>query len=107
MSDRFAKSALLIMGATGGIGSALSRQLAKQGARLALAARTPEALENLAHATGGISIRMAATQPSEVAAAIAFFLDPASNWITGQVLGVDGGMATLKVSSGRSASANG
>jgi len=257
MSDRFAGSALLIIGATGGIGSALARRLAKSGAHLALAARTPEALESLAHETGGIAIRMDATQPSEVdaaiartvaeyghldgvahcvgslllkpahsttneewdqtllanlssafyvlraaarvmqrtggsvvlissaaastglanheaiaaakggiaamcvsaaatyasrnirvncvapglvrtpmtarltqsemslkasqamhplgrigdpedvAAAVAFFLDPANNWITGQVLGVDGGMATLKVSSGRSASANG
>ena len=256
MSDRFAGSSLLIVGATGGIGSALSRRLAKQGARLALAARTPEALESLAHETGGIAIRMDATQPTDVdaafartvgeygrldgvahcvgslllkpahsttneewdqtllanlssafyvlraaarvmqrtggsivlissaaastglanheaiaaakggiaamsisaaatyasrnirvncvapglvrtpltarltqseislkasqamhplgrigdpedvAAAVAFFLDPANNWITGQVLGVDGGMATLKVSAGRSPSAN-
>ena len=71
MSDRFAGSALLIVGATGGIGSALSRRLAKQGAHLALAARTPEALESLAHETGGIAIRMDATQPTDVDAAFA------------------------------------
>jgi NAD(P)-dependent dehydrogenase (short-subunit alcohol dehydrogenase family) len=45
--------------------------------------------------------------PEDVAAAIAFLLDPANNWITGQVLGVDGGLAALKVSAGRPASANG
>lgn len=70
MSDRFVKSALLIVGATGGIGSALTRRLAKSGAQLALAARTPETLESLARATGGIPIRTDATQPGDVDAAI-------------------------------------
>jgi 3-oxoacyl-[acyl-carrier protein] reductase len=35
-------------------------------------------------------------EPEEVAAAIAWFLDPAQSWVTGQVLGVDGGLATLR-----------
>lgn len=32
----------------------------------------------------------------DVARAMAFLLDPASSWITGQVLGVDGGLGTIK-----------
>jgi len=32
----------------------------------------------------------------EIAAAIAFLLDPANDWITGQVLGVDGGLSRVK-----------
>jgi 3-oxoacyl-[acyl-carrier protein] reductase len=32
----------------------------------------------------------------EVAAAVAWLLDPAQAWITGQVLGVDGGLATVR-----------
>jgi 3-oxoacyl-[acyl-carrier protein] reductase len=32
----------------------------------------------------------------DVARAIVFLLDPANSWITGQVLGVDGGLATLR-----------
>jgi NAD(P)-dependent dehydrogenase (short-subunit alcohol dehydrogenase family) len=36
-------------------------------------------------------------EPDEVASAIGWLLDPAQSWITGQVLGVDGGLADLKV----------
>jgi 3-oxoacyl-[acyl-carrier protein] reductase len=35
-------------------------------------------------------------EPEDVARAICFLLDPAQSWITGQVLGVDGGLADLK-----------
>lgn len=35
-------------------------------------------------------------EPEDVARAIAFLLDPAQNWITAQVLGVDGGLANVK-----------
>lgn len=35
-------------------------------------------------------------QPEEIARAIAFLLDPKNGWITGQVLGVDGGLATVR-----------
>jgi len=38
--------------------------------------------------------------PADVARAIAFLLDPEQDWITGQVLGVDGGLASLKTRSG-------
>lgn len=35
-------------------------------------------------------------EPSDVAAAMAWLLDPAHSWITGQVFGIDGGLATLR-----------
>ncbi|NBW85542.1 MAG: SDR family oxidoreductase [Planctomycetia bacterium] len=38
-------------------------------------------------------------EPEDVARAIAFLLDPAQGWITGQVLGVDGGLADLRTRS--------
>ena len=38
--------------------------------------------------------------PEDVARAMLFLLDPAQDWITGQVLGVDGGLATLKTRQG-------
>lgn len=35
-------------------------------------------------------------QPEDIARVIAFLLEPESDWITGQVLGVDGGLAAIK-----------
>jgi NAD(P)-dependent dehydrogenase (short-subunit alcohol dehydrogenase family) len=35
-------------------------------------------------------------EPADVARAIEFLLDPAANWITGQVIGVDGGLARVR-----------
>ncbi len=35
-------------------------------------------------------------EPAEVAAAIAWFLDPQQSWVTGQVLGVDGGLGHVR-----------
>jgi NAD(P)-dependent dehydrogenase (short-subunit alcohol dehydrogenase family) len=35
-------------------------------------------------------------EPEDVASAIAWLLDPAQSWVTGQVIGVDGGLATVR-----------
>ncbi len=42
------------------------------------------------HALGRIG------EPGEVAAALAWLLDPAQGWVTGQVLGVDGGLGSVR-----------
>jgi len=36
-------------------------------------------------------------EPDDIAAAIEWLLDPTQSWVTGQVIGVDGGLANLKV----------
>ncbi|MFZ5833284.1 MAG: SDR family NAD(P)-dependent oxidoreductase [Planctomycetota bacterium] len=35
-------------------------------------------------------------EPDDIAAAIAWLLNPANDWITGQVIGVDGGLASVR-----------
>jgi len=42
------------------------------------------------HALGRIG------SPGDVASAIAWLIDPANSWITGQVIGVDGGLGTIR-----------
>ena len=42
------------------------------------------------HALGRIG------EPADVASAMAWLLYPAQRWVTGQVLGIDGGLATVR-----------
>jgi NAD(P)-dependent dehydrogenase (short-subunit alcohol dehydrogenase family) len=42
------------------------------------------------HALGRIG------RPEDIASAMAWLLDPQNNWVTGQVIGVDGGLATVR-----------
>lgn len=42
------------------------------------------------HALGRIG------RPEEIASAMAWLLDPENNWVTGQVIGVDGGLASVR-----------
>jgi NAD(P)-dependent dehydrogenase (short-subunit alcohol dehydrogenase family) len=35
-------------------------------------------------------------EPADVASAIAWLLDPRNEWVTGQILGIDGGLATVR-----------
>jgi NAD(P)-dependent dehydrogenase (short-subunit alcohol dehydrogenase family) len=39
-------------------------------------------------------------EPGDVASAITWFLDPAQSWVTGQVLGIDGGMGSVRPPAG-------
>ncbi|MGD9037292.1 MAG: SDR family NAD(P)-dependent oxidoreductase, partial [Syntrophobacterales bacterium] len=48
-TDKNGQPVYIILGATGGIGSELSRQLAAQGAHLMVGAQTSEKLEKLAN----------------------------------------------------------
>ena len=51
-----------------------------------LSRRVSEAM----HPTGRLG------EPDDIARAVQFLLDPANEWITGQVLGVDGGLGSLR-----------
>jgi NAD(P)-dependent dehydrogenase (short-subunit alcohol dehydrogenase family) len=62
---------VLVLGASGGIGSALARRLASAGTRLVLAGRDAARLEAVAAGTGGTTFVLDATKPAEVEAAAA------------------------------------
>jgi NAD(P)-dependent dehydrogenase (short-subunit alcohol dehydrogenase family) len=71
MSDPFAGKAIVVFGATGGIGSALARQLAAEGARLRLFARDAVKLQALAGELGAAFQPLDATDGRAVEAALA------------------------------------
>lgn len=66
---------ILILGATGGIGSALARKAAARGARLVLAARDQSRLDALASEVGGSTISLDATRADEVHGAVQQTID--------------------------------
>ncbi|MFP4501976.1 MAG: SDR family oxidoreductase [Candidatus Hydrogenedentota bacterium] len=75
MAKRFEGRRAFITGASSGIGAAVARELAAQGAQVALAARRKDKLEELAgaiHDTGGTAIAVACdvTDAASVAAAM-------------------------------------
>ena len=47
-------------------------------------------VSNAMHVLGRIG------EPEDIASVVCLLLDPASSWITGQIFGVDGGLATLR-----------
>jgi len=60
----------VVLGAYGGIGEALTRRLARRGARTMVAGRDAARLERLAAEAGGEAFTLDATQPEEVAACL-------------------------------------
>ena len=71
----------LVLGATGGIDSALCRQLVERGARLVVAARNAEKLRALADELGAHPFSVDATQSAQVDACVARVLERHGHWM--------------------------
>lgn len=106
MAQGFANHASIAMakGAVEGLALSLAAELAPKIRVNAVApslTRTPlaKALTSnaqMAEAIAGLHALQRLGEPEDVASAAAFLLSPDATWITGQVLGVDGGRASLR-----------
>lgn len=52
--------------------------------------------EMMAKASAGMHALGRIGEPEEIASAIAWLLDPEQSWVTGQVIGVDGGLSRIR-----------
>jgi NAD(P)-dependent dehydrogenase (short-subunit alcohol dehydrogenase family) len=68
--DGAKEGCIVVLGATGGIGSALARRLAAKGNRLLIAGRNPEKLKALAAEIGAVSLVLDARRAAEVQAGL-------------------------------------
>ena len=118
----------VVVGGSGGIGSAVARQSPAQGAWVAITGRDAERLAAAAsYARFQIRVNCVAPgltrtgltraltqneavaktsaalhplgrigEPTEIASAICWLLDRRQTWVTGQVIGVDGGLGRIQ-----------
>lgn len=92
-------------GAVEGLALAASASYASRGIRINVVApglvrseMTERIFANESALKGSVAMHPLgrAGEPDDVARAVLFFLDGANSWVTGQVLGIDGGLATIK-----------
>jgi NADP-dependent 3-hydroxy acid dehydrogenase YdfG len=111
--DGAKEGCIVVLGATGGVGSVLARRLAAKGNRLLIAGRNPEKLEALAAEIGAVTLVLDARRAAEVQAGldkaverfgrvdgVANCVAPERSWVTGQILGVDGGLGSVRARGG-------
>jgi 3-oxoacyl-[acyl-carrier protein] reductase len=89
LMHRTGGSVVLISSAAARIGLANHEAIAAAKAGIIGLTQSAESTSIAMHALGRLG------EPADIASAIEWLLQPANNWITGQVIGIDGGLATL------------